>query len=236
MSKSDNRTATERLEDLEKVVTVLYQAASQNKSLIESLLENFQKTQGENALIKDTLRILNKKLEAVIQVATPETGVTPESVSNLLTKMNVEDLTNQVAQYVTNGQIAVSDTVAANSFLVCEEYDADGKLVNPRIQFRMDSQDANTNAALTGKKVGETVSFGENKFAAKILEIYALVTPEKEPEATAPAEATPEAKEPEATAGYTPPAFTGPDTTPTESPVTTFVSDAGTTTSDTATA
>lgn len=242
MSETDNRTATQRIEDLEKVVTVLYQAVSQNKAVLENLL----KSQGDMNLVKDALRLLNKKVEAVIQAANEESGISAASVSNLLTKMNVDDLIAQVAGFVANGHLAVTDTVAADSFLVCEEYDADGALVNPRIQFRMDSQEADTTTALTGKKVGDAVSFGEKKFSAKILEIYTLTEPKAETAAaevpaeapTAVAEApTSEAKEPEATAGYTPPAFAGPDTTPTEAPVPTFVTDAGTvTTPDTATA
>jgi hypothetical protein len=143
------------------------------------------------ALVKDALRLLNKKAEAIIQTAASETGITAAAVSDLVIKMNVEDLTAQVAGYVANGHLTPAEVVAADSYLVAEEFAADGTLANPRIQFRLDSQDKATQDALMGKKAGDSISFGGDKLSAKVLEIYSLVTP-KAPEAPA-AEAAPEA-------------------------------------------
>ena len=170
---TDNRTATQKIEDLEKVVTILYQAVGQMKNATEHLL----KSQGDMALVKDALKLLNKKTEAIIQVAKPETGITVASVSTLVIKMNVDDLTAQVAGHVASGNLVATDTVAADSYLVAEELNADGTLANPRIQFRLDSQEPATVELLKGKKVGDTISFGENKFSAKLLEIYSVVEP-----------------------------------------------------------
>lgn len=211
----DKRTATQRIEDLEKVASVLYQNLIQMKNITDSLM----KSQGDMGLIKEATRLLNKKLEAVVQLSKPETGVSAESVSNLVLKMNVEDLTSQVAEYVKNGHLVSAEEVSPNSYLVCEEYNPDGTLANPRIQFRLDSQEQSTSDAFKGKKAGDTVSFGENKFSAKILEIYTLVEPKQE---TAPAAeaATPVAP---VQAGYVAPAFAAPDTMPQESPVPQFV-------------
>lgn len=211
----DTRTATQKIEDLEKVVTVLYQATAQLKNATESLL----RTQGEMNIVKDALKIFNKKTEAIIQAATPETGITVKSVSDLVVKMNVEELTAQVAGFVASGHLVAAEEVAANSYLVCEELGADGTLVNPRIQFRIDSQSEETVAALAGKKAGDTVSFGENKFSAKILEVYSLVEP-KTPEVEAPTPA--EASAPEAPTAEVASAPTL-DPLPPESPVTEFV-------------
>jgi hypothetical protein len=224
----DKRTATQRIEDLERVVTMLYQATAQSKNALENLL----RAQGDMALVKDALKLLNKKTEAIIQVATPETGITVQAVSALVVKMNVEDLTAQVAGFVTSGHLTPADEVAADSYLVCEELAADGTQVNPRIQFRLDSQDASTQEAFKGKKAGDTVSFGENKFSAKILELYTLTEP-KAPEA-APAEAASEATAADATAPTTGDAApaeavqTGPsnanfENPPAETPVAQFV-------------
>ena len=84
----DNRTATQKIEDLEKVVTVLYQTATQNRQAIESLFA----TQRDMTLVKDALKLLNKKTEAIVQTATPESGITPDSVAALVVKMNVDEL------------------------------------------------------------------------------------------------------------------------------------------------
>lgn len=186
---TDTRTATQRIEDLEKVVTVLYQAANQASNAIQ----NLPSLGADMALVKDALKILNKKTEAIIRAAAPETGINIDSVSAIVVKMNVDDLTAQVAAYVANGHLTVAEEVADNSYLVCEESNLDGTLANPRIQFRLDSQDAATSGALKGKKVGDVVSFGENRYTAKILEIYSLVEP-KAPEAqAAPAAEAPQA-------------------------------------------
>jgi hypothetical protein len=206
---TDKRNATQKIEDLEKVVTMLYQAVASQKPAVDSLLQS----QGEMNLVKDALRILNKKTEAIIQVANPETGITVKSVSDLVIQMNVTDLKAQVDGYIQSGHLTPTDEVTANSYLVCEELNTDGTTANPRIQFRLDSQDEATSSALLGKKVGDTASFGENRFSAKLLEIYTLTEP-KAPEApaveTAPAEATPEA----APAEEAPAAETTPETTP----------------------
>lgn len=176
MSNTDKRTATQRIEDLEKVVTMLYQATAQMKSSTENLM----RTQGDMVLVKDALKLLNKKTEAIIQTASPETGITVSSVSELVVKMNVEDLTAQVAAYVENGHLVSAEEVSEKSYLVCEELNADGSLANPRIQFRLDSQDEATATSLKGKRAGDVVSFGENKFSAKILEVYSVVEPKSE--------------------------------------------------------
>ena len=196
---TDTRTATQKIEDLEKVVTMLYQATAETKNAVENLL----RSQGDMALVKDALKLLNKKTEAIILTATPETGITAAAVSALVIKMNVEDLTAQVAGYVENGHLAVAEEVADGTYLVCEESNAEGALVNPRIQFRLDSQDAATQAALKGKKVGDVTSFGDGKFTAKLLEIY-TITDHKAPEAAAPAAETAPESAPAETAAETP--------------------------------
>ena len=210
---TDKRTATQRIEDLERVVSALYNAASQQKSVIENLLT----ATGEMGLVKDALKLLNKKTEAIIQVAAAETGITFQSVSDSIVKMNVVELTSQVAAYVANGHLEAASEVSDNSYLVAEELAADGSVANPRIQFRLDSQDPATQEALKGKKAGETVSFGENKLSAKILEVYSIVEPKSEQAAeAAPAEVAAEAPAAEAAAP-------AQDTLPAETPVAEFV-------------
>lgn len=174
----DKRTALNRIEDMERVLVGLFQAVASHKQQLENVLG----MQGDVVMVKDALRLLNKKTEAIVQLATPETGITVQAVSDLMVKMNVADLTGQVAAWVSSGHLTPADTVDTNSFLVCEEQNADGTLANPRIQFRLDSQDSSVTELLKGKKAGDVVTFGENKFNAKVLEIYSITEP-KAPEA-----------------------------------------------------
>ena len=46
---------------------------------------------GDMALVKDALKLLNKKAEAIVQVAKPESGISEASVNALVTSMNVEE-------------------------------------------------------------------------------------------------------------------------------------------------
>jgi hypothetical protein len=188
----DKRTATQRIEDLEKVMTVLYQGLLSMQNTAQALPKQMQ----DMALVKEALKLLNKKTEAIIQTADPSTGITVESVSALVVKMNVEDLKSQVAEYVASGHLTAADEVSDGTYLVAEEMNPDGTLANPRVQFRLDSQDETTQAALKGKKAGDTVSFGENKFSVKILEVYTLSEP-KAPEAEASGTEPVEAQTPE---------------------------------------
>lgn len=167
----DTRTAGQKIEDLERVVSMLYQTVGALDGAVKSLTG----TQQDMVLVRDALRLLNKKTEAIIQTAKPESGITPDSVSDLVIQMNVEDLKSQVQEYLKRGNLTPADEVSSSSYLVCEEQNADGTIANPRIQFRLDSQDEATQASLVGKKAGDTTSFGEGKYSAKILEVYTLV-------------------------------------------------------------
>ena len=181
---NDKRTATQKIEDLEKVVTVLYQ----NMAILKNGIDTLMRSQGDMGLVKDALKLLNKKTEATILAAKPETGISVASVSDLVVKMNVEELKAQVASYLSGGHLASAEEVAADSYIVCEEYNRDGSLASPRTQFRVDSQDEATQGALKGKKAGDTVDFGDTKFLAKTLEVYSITEP-KSPEAQADPEA-----------------------------------------------
>jgi regulator of replication initiation timing len=195
----DKRTASQRIEDLEKVVTTIYQATANIKHHVENLLKESQ----DMAMVKEALKLVNRKTEAMIQVSASAEGMTVKSVSDAVVQMNIADLTQQVEGYLANGHIVAADSVAENSFIVCEELGSDGEVANPRVQFRMDSQDASVLDLLRGKLVGDTVSFGENKLSAKILEIYSLVEPKAEeaaPAETAAPEAAPSALEASETA------------------------------------
>jgi hypothetical protein len=229
MSETDTRTATQRIEDLERVVASMYQATGKLILAVEDLT----KKTDDVVLVKEALKLLNRKTEAIVQTATPESGITDAAVSAVLIKLNTADLINQTAGYVSAGFLATSETVAADSFVACEEVNSEGTIVNPRIQFRLDSQPQATQDSLIGKKAGDSVSFGENKFGVKILEVYKLQTPPAPqtaaatpaPEATAPAAAaTDAAPAAETAAAPAPAAATGPSNealaAPTESPVT----------------
>ena len=207
---TDNRTATQRIEDLEKVVASMYQATGKLILSVEDLMKKSE----EANLVKEALKLLNRKTEAIVQAAAPESGISDASVSSILIKLNVSDLIVQTAGYVAAGHLKATDAVTADSFLACEEINSEGTVVNPRIQFRLDSQPKETQDSLAGKKAGDLVSFGEKKFSVKILEVYTLQNPPVPPTQEAPqAAATTEAAAP--SADTAPAAEAAPETTET---------------------
>ena len=228
-NKADPRTATQRIEDLEKVLTVLYQDAQRHEEMIAGL----SGMKNDMTLVKDALKLINKRTDAIIQSASSDSGITSASVDTLVIQMNVAELVQQTANYVTAGHLAPTDTIVDNTFVVCEEHNSDGKVINPRIQFKLDTQDPATQESLKGKKAGDTVSFGENKFTVKVLEVYSLLDPNApkaadpapEAPAAAPSEAAPAAESaPEAPAEQGAPATaTEANPLPPETPVVQFV-------------
>jgi hypothetical protein len=173
---TDKRTATQRLEDLEKVVASLYEEATRNIGLVNSLL----KSQSELKMIKDAIKLLNHKSEAIVMSAMEASGISNDSVNNNMIKLNVLDLQKQVEISVNSGNLVATDVVADGTYVVCEEVNADGTVANPRVQFPLAAQPSEVQELLKGKKVGDLVTFGQpGSLDAKILEIYTLVDVEK---------------------------------------------------------
>ncbi|CAM6005499.1 unnamed protein product [Sphagnum balticum] len=239
---TDKRTATQRIEDLEKVLAMVCNGLNQLQGAVQALFQS----QNELGPIKTALKILDRKTDGIVHSASADGGITFAAIKKYVEDLNIQDLKKMVADYLAAGKVVPTDVVAGDSFLVCEEYQPDGTLQNPRVQFRMDAQEKSTTDLLTGKKVGDLVSLGESEVSLKILELY-TITPEKAPETPAPPAPAPEAATPatdtanseasqaapaatEATPA--PAAPTGPsnanfESAPAETPVTNFVSDAG---------
>lgn len=177
----DKRTATQRIEDLENVLRVVYQglAETQNEVIkMQADNKNLLRLQNDIVLLKEYCKILNKKIDAVVQLSKPETGVSTEAVKDLVTKMNMDELKAQIEDSISRGLLTPSnpgDVVTEESYLACDELNDDDTVFNPRVQFGMDSQPAENKERLLGKKVGDVINMGENRFRVRILELYNIV-------------------------------------------------------------
>ena len=197
--KVDNRTATQRLDALEQVCGALY-------NTIQELIranDRIAPLVADVPTLKDAARLLNKRVEALVSVADASSGISYHTVSAKMIEMNVADLKAQIDGWVSNGALTVNETGAdATSFVVAEETSTDGTVVNPRVQFPMNSQSEEIQAQIAGKKAGDKVSLGEDKLGLTILELYSITPPA--PAATeAPATETAEAPTDEASAQST---------------------------------
>lgn len=174
----NTKTATERLSDLENTQGQIIQAIQPLEPMAREL-----------AGIKEALMLLNNKLDATIKsINASGTQVTDEQVSKFMVENNVRDLQGKVTQMVNNGLLAASDTVSKDSFVVINEADASGQIVNPRMQFLVSAlQHEEVRSKLEGAKVGSNVSVGTEGASINVLEAYDVVTPQAPAAEAAPA-------------------------------------------------
>ena len=177
MSEENKKTATERLEDLEGAMSQVGQALSSLDPLIRDL-----------GGVKEALKLLNNKLDAVVKAISAGSPLTDETLNKLMTTANAEELAAKVAAMVAQGLLVASDTVTNDSFVVINEADAAGTVVNPRMQFLVSAlQIEEVRTKLGGSKVGDNIPVGDKGASINVLESYTIAIP-KAPEAAAPGE------------------------------------------------
>jgi hypothetical protein len=203
---SDKRTASEKIEDIERAVMSIFQT---NNNFARDIM-----------IIKDALQLLGNKVSSMAEASVAGEPLTDEVISKYMVERNVETLRNKVQGLVDQGVLVPTDVIGDNTFVVGTETESDGKIVFPRKQFAFSLIEKDVQNALRGKKVGEIVKFAEDKLLMVIKEIYSIVVP-KVPEAPA-APAAPVAAESENSAPvetFAPPAAApAADATPSPAP------------------
>jgi hypothetical protein len=192
MSDTENKkSATERLTDLENAMTQVVQAMQPVELMARDLMG-----------VKEALKLLNNKLDATIKSVNQGGPITEESLSKFMIENNVKELTDKVSKMVADGVLAASDTVGKESFVVINEADATGNVVNPRMQFLLSAlQHEEVRSKLEGSKVGDSIKVGDQGASINVLETYNIVTPQA---ATAPAESAAPAAPADATDAQAP--------------------------------
>jgi len=173
MSNNDKqRSATERLADLEQAMMGTFQA-----------LDNVSR---DMMLVKDAIKLLGNKLDAVVKAA----SLSDDVISNLMVENNVAELKGNVDRLIAQGVLAAEGVVTAQSFVVLREVDDTGAVVNPRLQLSIGSIDPTIAEKLIGGLVGQTIEIQEGKLKAVIVESYSIQTPQA-PTAEAASEVAP---------------------------------------------
>jgi hypothetical protein len=180
MSETENKkNATERLEDLEKAIGQVIQMLQPMEIMAKDLIG-----------LKDALKLMNNKVDSVIKSVNEGGQITDERLSAFMVENNVKELADKVANMVGSGLLVASDTVQSESFVVINEVDPSGKIVNPRMQFLLSAlQHEEVRTKLTGAKVGTNLTIGDQGASINILEAYDIITPQAD--SAAPAEAAP---------------------------------------------
>jgi hypothetical protein len=170
---SDNRSATQRLSDLEQAMMSLFNV---NDNLVRDVMT-----------LKEAIRLLDNKVNAVIKASLAGEPLTEGILTRIMVENNVAELSQRVRNMASQGFIVAEDQVSEESFVVGSELDDEGNVVNPRLQFSLNSIAPELRAKILGAKVGDTLDVQEGKLKFKVLESYKIQAP-KAPEA-APAAA-----------------------------------------------
>lgn len=160
--KNDNRSATQRLGDLENAVMSLY-------NVLDNLTRDFM-------VLKDALKLLDNKVNSIVKASTNNEPLTDEVLDRIMVENNVAELTQKVNNMVLQKIVAPETQVSENSFVVGSESDNDGKVVNPRLQFALKALAPEVQEKIKGVSVGDTVNF-EGKLNFKVLESYTILPP-----------------------------------------------------------
>jgi hypothetical protein len=183
--KTDNRSATQKLSDLENAVLSLYNVS-------DNLARDFM-------VLKDAVKLLNNKVNAIVQASAGGEELTDPVLDRIMVENNISELKEKVDNMVLQSVIAPETQVSENSFIVGSELDTDGTVKNPRVQFALKALSPELQGKIKGANVGDTLHLQDGKLDFKILESYAILPPQApaaapaatSTETTAPTEAAP---------------------------------------------
>ena len=157
---SDNRTATQKITDLENAVMSLFHV---NDNLARDVMT-----------LKEAIKLLDNKLSSVVKASTNGEPLTDDVISRIMTQNNVDELEQRVRTMVERGNLIKEEQVSENSFLVGLELGDDDSIFNPRLQFVLRALSPNFQAKLLGGKAGDVFLLEEGKARFKLLESYSI--------------------------------------------------------------
>ncbi len=174
----DKRTASQRIDDLERAVMSIFQVTN-----------NMAR---DNQLVKNALKLIDTKITATAQALVAGELPTEEVVSRYMKAIEIAELKEKVTNLINQGFLVASEDIEDGTFIVGSENEPDaedgtaGKVVHSRLQFTLQSLDPAVQEKLKGHKVGATVRFKDDALVFKVLEVYKIVNPTPvEPEAPA---------------------------------------------------
>jgi hypothetical protein len=174
--KQPKKTAAQRIDDLEHALMSLYQTADNMARDVTTL--------------KDAVKILGNKVDAIVKATNRGETLTDEVISKIMVENNSEELKQKVANLVNAGALVPAEEILETSFIVGQEIDDEGIVQNPRIQFVVSTLQENIRKKFPGAKAGQVLDLQEGKWKFVVSEIYSIVVPKQE-ELAAPVDETP---------------------------------------------
>lgn len=157
------RNAAQRLDDLENAVSHFF--------------NSFNNLAADTQTIKEAIKLLGNKSDAVVQVIARGLPMNDESVSEVMIENNVKSLKEAVTKLVEDKILAASEDVSSTGFIVGQEVNDEGKVIQPRTQFALAALPPELQVKLLGHKAGDVVELQEGKLKLSIQEIYTIQTP-----------------------------------------------------------
>jgi hypothetical protein len=169
--QNDKRTASQRIDDLENAMRAVYQTLD---------------PMGRDLMTcKEAIKLLGNKADALAKAA----GITDDVIGKLMIENNVAELKEKVTNLVAQGILVPSEELNDTAFIVGQEVDDSGAIVNPRAQFALGSIAPEVREKIKAGKIGEPLLLQEGKLRLLITEAYQIIPPQP-PQAVAPVEQT----------------------------------------------
>lgn len=178
---SDKKNASQRIEDLEVQIASLLTGSD---NMAQDLMR-----------MKEALKLLVNKVDAVVKAVNQGGHITDEVLDKFMLENQVQELKNKVDTLAKLGILSPSDSVKESSLVVIRELDANGQVTAARNQFAFSTLVPMYKEKLLGAKVGDSIAIGEAGDSIEILEIYDIAQPQaaapEAPEASPDATAAP---------------------------------------------
>lgn len=172
--QQDKRTASQRIDDMERGLMALYQTAD---NMARDLMT-----------IKEAIKLLGNKLDSVVKASARGEALSDEVIAKIMVENNVEELKEKVTNLVAQGVLVAAEEIGPNSFIVGRELNEAGEVQNPRMQFVVSALQPEVRDKFPGAKAGQTLDLQEGKWKFEVLEVYNIQTPQQAaPEAQAEA-------------------------------------------------
>lgn len=156
-------TATERLDAIEQGFRLLDNG-------IGDLARNAE-------MMRQALKLMDNKVNSMVKALNEGKPLTEEVLDGIMKDNAALELKQKVEDLKAKGDLVDAETVEKESFLALKEIDpANGSVTNPRFQAPLMMLSQDVQDLLVGKKVGDVVDPGNNRYQIQVLEIYKIVT------------------------------------------------------------
>lgn len=165
-------SSKERLDNLEKQVQTMTDSINAlidaNRTLTLQLASVSMNLNGQITQ-NNTLR---SELKALVEIVANKEELSLEAIKAKVIAASVAQLENNVKILKDKNLLVDTEEVAADSFIVAQQQDEKGNIVNTRIQFLLSELDTESQLKILSKKAGETANMGEGQPTLYILEVY----------------------------------------------------------------